>query len=154
MNEIIRVATSFIGYKEGINKNNVFGKWFGLNNTSWCFIFCSYCYDKAGTSLGKGDFLKGWASVPNALKHYTTTNEITQFPQAGDLVIFGWDRKTPQHVGLFIQDLNNGSIETVEGNTSDGNPSDGGCVQRKIRDKKFVLGYIHPKVLDQQIKTI
>jgi len=169
MNKIIEIAKSFAGNKD----NPIYRDWFygepkkgntleikkyndwlsNIKKAADCAVFCSYCYNEAGFPLGKGDFLNGWASVPNALKHYTTTNEITKFPQSGDLVIMGWDGKTPRHMGLFIENLGNGTIRTIEANTS--NPNDqnksednGGWTMEKIRPNKFILAYIHPKVLD------
>jgi len=150
MNAVVKEALTHQGYKEGINKNNIFGAWFGFNNAAWCMMFCCYVYDRVGVPLGRGDWPKGWASVPNALKHFTETNEVTQYPQAGDLVIFDWQRDgKPDHVGIFIQDLGNGTFESIEGNTSDGNPSNGGCVERKIRKYTLVEAFIHPKVADK-----
>lgn len=149
MSNIIEIAQSEIGYKEAKGKDNKFGQWFGFNKVAWCAMFYSYCCDKAGKPLGKGDFTKGWASVPNMLKHYTATNELTKFPQEGDAVIFDWQRDgRPDHVGIFEKDNGDGTITTIEGNTSSLNASNGGCVERKIRNKKFVVAYIHPKILD------
>lgn len=149
MSKVIEIAAKEIGYHEGAGKDNKFGQWFGFNKVAWCAMFVSWCYEMAGNKLGKGDWLKGWASVPNMLKHYNSTNEVTQFPVEGDIVIFDWQHDgNPDHVGLFVRDLGNGKIETIEGNTSDANASNGGCVERKQRAKVLVAAYIHPKVLD------
>jgi cell wall-associated NlpC family hydrolase len=146
--KIIDLATAEIGYKEGANKDNKFGVWFGMNNVSWCMMFCDKMYSDAGFPI-KGDFTKGFASVPNCLKHYTSTNELTNYPQAGDLVLFDWNGdKYPDHVGLYVCNNGDGTITTIEGNTSDGNPSDGGCVQKKIRKLTLVEAFIHPSILD------
>lgn len=150
MSKIIEIAAAEIGYKEGAGKANKFGQWFGFDRVAWCAMFVSWCYDKAGVSLGRGDWPKGWASVPNMLIHYNKTLEVTQFPVAGDIAIFDWqhDGKV-DHVGLFEKDNGDGTITTIEGNTSDGNPSNGGCVERKIRKKTLVAAFIHPKVADK-----
>lgn len=151
MSKIVELATAEIGYKEGAGKANKFGAWFGLDRTSWCMIFCCKMYYDAGTPI-KGDWGKGFASVPNALKHYTDSNELTNYPQAGDLVIFDWNGdKKPEHVGIFAYHNNDGTITTIEGNTSDGNPSNGGCVEKKIRKLTLVESFIHPKILDKSV---
>jgi cell wall-associated NlpC family hydrolase len=172
MNKIIELAEREIGYKrrpatpqevesyakknkmtaEAARKLNLqwnkFGDWFGFNYVPYCAMFCSKMMHDAGVPI-RGDWPKGWASVPNMLKHYTATNEITHYPQAGDLVIFDWQRDgKPDHVGFFIKDLGNGTFETIEGNTSDGNPSNGGCVERKTRKYTQVEAFIHPKIFD------
>ena len=36
---VIRRAEAELGYKEGRNNSNKYGKWFGMNNVSWCCIF-------------------------------------------------------------------------------------------------------------------
>ncbi len=150
MSKIVEIAQDEIGYMELPNKKNKYGEWFGLNNVAWCAMFVSYCYDKAGSPLGTIDYLKGFASVPFALKHFTHTNELTNYPQAGDIVIFDWNRDgNPDHTGIYEQNLGNGIIETIEGNTSDGNPSNGGCVEKKQRKMTLVEAYIHPKILDR-----
>ena len=40
---IIKAAESQVGYKEGRNNSNKYGKWFGWNNVSWCAIFVCWC---------------------------------------------------------------------------------------------------------------
>lgn len=148
MSRIIELATAEIGYHELPNKKNKFGEWFGLNGVAWCMQFCCKMYNDAGFPI-RGDWAKGFASVPNALKHYTESNELTHYPQSGDLVIFDWQRDgKPDHVGLFVCHNNDGTITTIEGNTSDGNPSNGGRVERKIRKLTLVEAFIHPKILD------
>lgn len=149
--KIIDIATKEVGYREGANKDNKYGTWFSLNHVSWCGIFVSWCYAQAGVPLGIIDYLKGYASVPNALNHFRKTGEITTTPQPGDIVIFDWNCKGgAEHTGIIVRDLGNGTIETIEGNTSGTNASNGGCTERKIRPIKFVTAYIHPKVLDKQ----
>lgn len=149
MSKIIEIASNEIGYQEGANKSNKYGQWFGLNNVSWCGIFISWCYAQAGYSLGRIDFMKGFASVPFALNYFRNTQQITINPQAGDIVILDWKCKGgAEHVELFERDLDDGHIVTIGGNTSSVNASNGGCVERKIREKKFITAYVHPKVLD------
>lgn len=46
------------------------------------------------------------------------------------------------HVGFFVKDNGNGTITTIEGNTSNCSDGNGDCVQQRIRDKKFVCTYI------------
>ena len=152
MSKIVEIATAEVGYKEGAGKTNKYGIWFGLDRVAWCAEFVSWCYFQAGFPLGVIDYMKGFASVPNGLKHFTHTNELTNYPQAGDIVIFDWNRDgNPDHVGIFVQNLGNGMIETIEGNTSDGNPSNGGCVERKQRKMTLVEAYIHPQVLNKSV---
>lgn len=118
-----------------------------------CCVFVCFICDKNGTCLGKGDFQHGYASVPNLLKHFTATGELTKNPKPGDLVIMGWDGKTPMHIGFYRGANTDGSDQTIEANTS--NPAalshseeNGGWTMQKNRQKKFIIAYVHPKVYD------
>ena len=41
---IIARATSQIGYKEGPNNSNKYGRWYGMDNESWCAMFVSWVF--------------------------------------------------------------------------------------------------------------
>lgn len=41
---VIKTAESQLGYKEGRNNSNKYGKWFGYNNVSWCCEFVVWCF--------------------------------------------------------------------------------------------------------------
>lgn len=147
---IISIAKSQIGITEdppGSNKQK-FGLWFGLNGAEWCGIFCSWCYDQAGHSIGhphfKTDFYKGFASVPFAMELWK--DKITENPQSADLVLFDWNKDgSPDHVGLFLEwlDKEAGLFRTIEGNTSTSNQSNGGQVQMRQRNMANVECFIN-----------
>lgn len=171
-NNIIALALPFTGKKDdpiyrewfyGTPKPGVsaevtkYNNWLELmKKAPDCCVFVSFICDKNGTPLGKGDFQHGYASVPNLLKHFTETGEITKNPVAGDLVIMGWDGKTPMHIGFFRAHNADGlSDQTIEANTS--NPAalshseeNGGWTMPKMRSHKFILAYVHPKIYDTQ----
>lgn len=44
---VIRRAEAELGYKEGRNNNNKYGKWFGANHQPWCCQFVVYCFAHA-----------------------------------------------------------------------------------------------------------
>lgn len=157
MSKVVEIATKEIGQHDGPNHDNKYGAWFGLNHVFECGEFVSWCYAMAGFPLGNVGYLKGYASVPYALDHYTKSGEVTKTPIAGDIVIFSWDGKHPQHTGIFVKDNGNDSITSIEGDTTnpnapkEGNEGSGGWVQQKVRPYKFILAYIHPKVLDKPL---
>lgn len=69
----------------------------------------------------------------------------TERPQPGWLVFYNWSgsKAFPQHVGIVESVGSEGRIlRTVEFNTSDANPSNGGRVERKTRSVRYVMGYI------------
>jgi hypothetical protein len=150
--KIIDFALQFVGKLD----NQIFRDWFygksGIT-TADCAVFVSYCYAKNNMPLGNGDYTNGWASVPNMFAHYKNTGEITTNPVAGDIVIMGWDGKTPMHTGLFKAMNADGTTATIEANTSNpaasaASEANGGWTMEKNRPKKFIIAVIHPSILD------
>ena len=64
----------------------------------------------------------------------------------GDLVFFDWTGAgKPHHVGIVRAAFPNGSLQTVEGNTSSriaGSQSDGDGVFVRIRTRLHIFGFI------------
>ena len=48
--DIVDIALSQIGYKEGSGNNTKYGKWYGMNGAAWCHMFVSWCAYKCGES--------------------------------------------------------------------------------------------------------
>ncbi len=143
---IIEVASAEIGTKESPkNSNNTkYGKWFGLDGVMWCGIFVSWCYAMAGRKLPRIGFLNGFAGC-QTLYNYAKKNElIVKDPKEGDVVLFDWNNdKRYDHVGLFKNWVKEGlDFETIEGNTSLGNDSNGGCVMQRNRSTKSSYGVV------------
>ena|SRR6218665_1345137 len=148
---VVKASETEIGYKEYPENSNKtkYGKWFGFDGVAWCAIFVSWCYDKAGTPLGNIGFAKGMAGCQTAVAHYTKTKQITKTPTAGDIVFFDWNGDGRyDHTGIFVRQIDAKTFETIEGNTSAANQSNGGEVQRRKREYKFAL-FVHPAVLDK-----
>lgn len=149
--KIIEVARKEIGYTEmPANSNETkFGKWFGLDGVAWCGIFVSWCYHTAGYPLGDIGFVKGFAGCQTAVNHFRKTGEITNNPQPGDIVFFDWNLDGRyDHTAIFVRQINEDYFETIEGNTSLVNQSNGGQVM--LRKRKYSEGvvFVHPKCLD------
>ena len=149
--KVITVAKREIGVTEvPFNTNKtMYGQWFGLNGVAWCGIFVSWCFDKAGFPLGNIGFSKGFAGCQTAYDHFKKSGELTTDPQPGDIVLFDWNGdKRYDHVGIFVSWKAKGkTFNTVEGNTSMTNQSNGGCVMDRVRDMGTNPIFIHPKVL-------
>ena len=47
-NDIVGVALTQVGYKEGSNNYTKYGVWYGLSNSPWCGMFVSWCAKEAG----------------------------------------------------------------------------------------------------------
>jgi hypothetical protein len=142
MNEIIRVAEKELGQIEKpLNSNKTkYGKWFGYDGVPWCGIFVSWCYSAAGFSLPKIGFTKGFAGCQTAVSYFKKNNQITNNPISGDIVFFDWNKDGRyDHTGIFVKWLNDNEFETIEGNTSIGNDSNGGVVMIRKRNKSIAI---------------
>lgn len=152
--KVIAKAEHEIGYCEtpaGTNKTK-YGAWFGFDGVAWCGMFVSWAYFNAGFALGNVGFKKGFAGCGTAYDHYRTTGQLTHDPQPGDIILFDWNNDGRyDHTGIFVKDLGNGMFESIEGNTSSTNQSNGGQVQRRQRPYKHQV-FVHPKVLDICVK--
>lgn len=108
----------------------------GIGPEAWCGDFAAYCYRLAGSKA----VTRAWASV--RLVGMLAGVRRAVRPAKGDLVRFRFD-----HIGIFAEDLGDGTIQTIEGNTGAlGAVSDsttgGDGVYRKVRSKKLVSDYL------------
>jgi hypothetical protein len=143
---IVEIAKKQIGYKENPPNSNKtkYGAWFSLDAVPWCGIFVSWVYDKAGKNLGKIGFMKGFAGCQTAVAHFRKHGKITTNPVEGDIVFFDWNNDgRHDHTGIFVRWLDNDLFETIEGNTSLTNNSNGGEVMQRVRNKKVAI-FVHP----------
>jgi hypothetical protein len=77
----------------------------------WCAYFVSWAARQAGTPLG--EYGQGFGRVDDVWAWGERSGRTTQVPQPGDLVV--WD----EHIGIVESVAPDGSITTVEGNSSD-----------------------------------
>lgn len=132
--QVIQIAEKEIGYKETpANSNKTkFGKYFGWDGVAWCAIFVSWCYDKAGSTIKNGGWPKGFAGCQYF--YAKSKDKLTKNPQPGDIVLFDWNGDGRyDHTGIFVKKINDIYFETIEGNTSLTNQSNGGEVMRRKR---------------------
>jgi hypothetical protein len=89
-----------------------------------------------------GGYSKGFAGCSTIVAN--KKDKITVDPQKADLAIFDWnDDKAPDHVALFVRWIEPfKTFETIEGNTSVKNQSNGGQVMRRTRNIKDVHCFI------------
>lgn len=146
MSKIIEIASKEIGYSESPNNSNKtkYGKWFGFDGVAWCGMFVSWVYFTAGKPLGKIGFTKGFAGCQTAVSYFKKNGKITVNPTIGDIVFFDWNSDGRyDHTGIFVKWIDSDTFETIEGNTSLTNQSNGGQVMRRVRNKKTAI-FVHP----------
>ena len=149
--KIIEIAEKEIGQVENPPNSNKtkYGKWFGIDGSPWCGMFVSWVYAQAGFPLGKIQTSKGFAGCQFALNRFRETKRTTILPYQGDLVFFDWNQDgRVDHVGIFVRKIDNDFFETIEGNTSPTNDSNGGQVMRRRRRFGKGVFFVHPECLD------
>lgn len=146
MSKIVEIALAEVGVVESPKNSNKtkYGKWFGFDGVPWCGMFVSWCYFKANLQLPNIGFKKGFAGCQTAVAYFKKNNMITDNPIAGDIVFFDWNNdERYDHTGIFVKWTEKGKkFETVEGNTSFANQSNGGEVMRRGRNNVNVL-FVH-----------
>lgn len=156
----IELAATFIGYKErpaGSNRNQ-FGAWYGADGWPWCAEFVSYVLAHSGfkyvsphdarwaycpyvvRDARDGHFglsVVAWGKVAGLVKPDADGN------RACVLALYDWDNDgVADHIG-FVEEVFDGvSFAAIEGNTSQGNNSNGGEVMRRDRDVNDVQAFV------------
>jgi cell wall-associated NlpC family hydrolase len=140
MEVVVNTALAEVGNKETPTNKTKYGKWFGLDGVPWCGIFVSWVYHHAGFSLPNIGFKKGFAGCQTAVAYFKKHKKITTNPEPGDIVFFDWNGDgIYDHTGIYLRHINDKMFETIEGNTSFFNQSNGGQVMVRIRRYKSAI---------------
>ena len=157
--DIVAIAIKEIGIAETGDNHTKYGVFTKHDGQPWCGSFVMWCaaqikqpipnvvYTPAGVSGFQG--IGKWA------------NAATAKPKPGDIVFFDFvEGGAPvEHVGIVVKDNGDGTVTTIEGNTSPehktaGSQANGGEVAQRIRayrkDNKrklttFIVGFGTPK---------
>lgn len=144
--DIVSMAVSTLGYKEspaGSNQSK-FGAWYGANYQPWCASWVSWVFYHAGLPL-PATTPKGFAYCPYGVKWFKDKGQFFKQPKVGDVVFFDWGSDgVADHVGIVEKVNTNGTVTTIEGNTSSSNNSNGGEVQRRVRQLNVIQGFGRP----------
>jgi len=159
IDEFLAVAQKEVGTVETGNNLTKYGEFTKHNGQPWCGSFVMWCaaqvkqqmpnvvYTPAGVSGFQG--IGAWA------------NAATAKPKPGDIVFFDFVEGGAfvEHVGIVVKDNLDGTVTTIEGNTSPehktkGSQANGGEVAERIRAYKkdnkrkltaFIVGFGTPK---------
>ncbi|MBQ4568770.1 MAG: CHAP domain-containing protein [Ruminococcus sp.] len=117
--DIINIAKTQIGFREGENNDTKYGTWYGLPNQPWCAMFVSWCARQANVPLDVLENCAIAAPDPGYFNIRYFDGEVYT-PEQGDLFF----TKNFTHVGLV--DYSDGEyFYTVEGNTNDSGSDQG-----------------------------
>lgn len=148
---VLKIASSYLGYKESPPNSNrtKFGSWYSMDGQPWCAIFVSFCFYQAGLPL-PATTPRGFAYCPYGVNWFKQLKRFYKTPEVGDVVFFDFTSGRDgiaDHVGIVEKVNSDGTVTTIEGNTSsNGSQSNGGAVLRKVRTpKNVVLGYGRPR---------
>lgn len=116
-----------------------------LNGQAWCAMFTWWVFREAGAV----HLIPKAAYTPTYWQWFATRGQGDKRPRPGDLVFYDWpdQLRRVQHVGIVEAVLPDGTIQTIEGNTTSGAAGDqshGGGVWRRRRSQSAVVGYGHP----------
>lgn len=151
--QIIDKAKSYIGTKESPpGSNNVifntdyYGHPVSGSYYYWC---CTFVWDVFRMCNASKLFYDGQktASCTAVLRWAQSKGLIVSNSSGkeGDIILFDWDHSgDADHIGLIISKNSNGSYQTVEGNTSLSNNSNGGSVMERTRSS-CIRAIIRPK---------
>lgn len=120
--DILAIAATQVGYKEGANNETKFGAWYPMNYNPWCAMFVSWCAEQAGIAK---NVIPKHASCDVGMNWFKSKNKWensayhggSYIPKAGDIIYFGVIGDS-NHVGI-VRYSANGYVYTVEGNASD-----------------------------------
>jgi surface antigen len=107
---------------------------------SWCMAFDYWCFNEAADKMGRqnplyktGGVLEQWRQRKEKFRVLT--------PQPGDIFIMDYG-KGQGHTGIVEKVNEDGTIDTIEGNTNDEGSREGYEVCRRKRQRSKILGYL------------
>ena len=158
LNDVLMVAENELGNTEYPPKSNKtkYGEAYGLNGYYWCMIFLWWVFREAGQSSA---FFGGakTASCGTYLRWCKEQGMLVPFKdiQPGDIVILNFSgTQDTEHCGLVTYVVNEEWVQTIEGNTSpgsEGSQDNGGCVAKKLRNRKNVIAVCRPMYSEDKI---
>ena len=150
--DLLALARREIGTKEqpaGSNRVKYNTAYYGWEVSGraypWCCVFLWWLFRMCGASA----LFYGGARTASCgtLMDYARRNGllVTKDYRLGDLVFFRFSGSGgPEHVGI-VEEIRGETLVTIEGNTGAGNDTNGGQVQRRQRQRRFVLGAYRPQ---------
>lgn len=144
---MLTVAAGEIGYAETPVNRTKYGAWYGMDGSAWCAMFVSWCAVKSGN----GSIIPKHSYTPNGVAWFKKRNRWTAGTRGirmGDICYFdfpGDGVNRVSHVGVVESVRSDGTIITIEGNTSTTDNRNGGSVMRRARNPIYIVGYGRPQ---------
>ena len=145
---VLAVAASQVGTRTGRTYwDYVWGDRYPYESgtaTPWCACFVSWVFHRAGARCaGLPSASCTYGIYPKAVAAKAVVPVAKARP--GDVVLFNFDRhpEDAEHVGI-VEEVCEGYLRTIEGNTNAQGSSTGGQVARKVRPKSNVFAVVRP----------
>jgi hypothetical protein len=153
--DFVAKARAEIGTVEVPENLTKYGKFTGHDGQPWCGSFCMWVAHETSVKIPNTVYTPSGVEAFKASGHWQDAGTAT--PQPGDIVYFDFVKggAEVEHVGIVVKDNLDGSVVTVEGNTSSdkkpaGSQANGGEVAMKVRAYKadnkrklpvFIVGF-------------
>ena len=150
VDRLLTLAREELGTREEpAGSNNVkyntayYGRAVNGGGYAWCAVFLWWLFQQTG--VGKLYYGGGkTAYVPTLLFWASKEGLTVKTPQPGDLVCFDFDGNgRADHVGI-CESWDGAYVITIDGNTGTASEANGGCVMRRRRAERYILGVIRP----------
>ena len=159
VDKFLEVAQAEVGTAEGPKENETkYGKFTKMNFQPWCGSFVMWVANEVGLKIPNCVYTPAGKSGFQGLGAWS--NAETAKPKPGDIVFFDFapGGAAVEHVGIVLKNNADGTITTIEGNTSPekkttGSQANGGEVAIRTRAFKaknkrkapvFVVGFGRP----------
>lgn len=155
---ILELARAEIGVKEvpaGSNNVKYNTAYYGGKVSGpypWCAVFLWWLFQVAespelyydGGRTASCPTLASWAKRKGQF--------VTGGYLPGDLILFSFDTRYPfQHVGILEFVGMDGSLTTIDGNTSMTSDDNGGAVMRRTRSPRYAVGAFRPAYAEDEL---
>jgi hypothetical protein len=157
--QFLDIATKEIGTVEIGDNHTKYGKFTGHDGQPWCGSFVMWCANETKIKIPNVVYTPAGVTGFQSIGRWS--NAATSKPKPGDIVFFDFvEGGAPiEHVGIVVKDNLDGTVTTIEGNTSPehkakGSQANGGEVAQRIRAYKkdnrrkltsYIVGFGTPK---------
>jgi peptidoglycan hydrolase-like protein with peptidoglycan-binding domain len=164
---MVEIALKEEGYVEGPKDNETkYGAFTKANFLPWCGSFCMWVANQSGVTIP--NTVSTMAGAAAFKKMGTWTDAEKADPQPGDIVYFDFvaGGAPIEHVGIVVKNNGDGTVTTMEGNTSgdkkkSGSQANGGEAVKKIRAYKrnakgipsFIVGFGRPNYKGNEVEV-
>lgn len=119
----------------------------GTTGYPWCAAYVTWTLRQVGWKVKFANmaYVPAWVAAAHSGRYPFFVIPASEV-EAGDIACYDWQHdRVADHIGWARGPVRNGKIATIEGNTSQGNQSNGGQVQHRERNVSDVLCFIRLK---------